>query len=281
MRIEHAAGLENNAVLLMRNPPWALPLAYPLGFIGLKTAAILWSLVLLACLVVSVRLIQMIHNFPWKSHSLARAFVPAGIDLPDHGTNFAFRTAWFGLVSQAPSHPSIRSRRLPLAYVLSNLTCSSHSASHYLAGLSCIGVTGSWQARRRHWPRVAAAAYCIDPSAWPRLPANDARSRSRQSIHTLPQRRPSPLAQATGDVASIPAGLTLLRLGTAIFLASTSDLGLDRKRRYVNAGFPALRTLLLAIRSGSGDTRITASRLPEPVRDPRCAHRSGRPPDRC
>ena len=31
MRIEHAAGLKEDAVLLMRNPPWALPLAYPLG----------------------------------------------------------------------------------------------------------------------------------------------------------------------------------------------------------------------------------------------------------
>ena len=32
--LEHAAGLDVRAVLIMRNPPWALPLAYPLGFLA-------------------------------------------------------------------------------------------------------------------------------------------------------------------------------------------------------------------------------------------------------
>src|ERR1700691_3034643 len=36
--LEHSAGLTAQAVLIMRNPPWALPLAYPLGFLSLRLA---------------------------------------------------------------------------------------------------------------------------------------------------------------------------------------------------------------------------------------------------
>jgi hypothetical protein len=61
--LEHSAGLAIKATLLMRNPPWALPLAYPLGFLGPRIAAIPWSLILLGCLLLSVRLIRQMHGF--------------------------------------------------------------------------------------------------------------------------------------------------------------------------------------------------------------------------
>lgn len=81
-RIEHAAGLTVQGVLLMRNPPWALPLAYPLGFLGLRIAAILWSLVLVACLLVSVGLVRAMHGSPpGVVHWLGLAFTPALICL--------------------------------------------------------------------------------------------------------------------------------------------------------------------------------------------------------
>jgi hypothetical protein len=81
-RIEHAAGLTVKGVLLMRNPPWALPLAYPLGFLGLRLAAILWSLVLVACLLVSVGLVRAMHGSPpGVVHWLGLAFTPALICL--------------------------------------------------------------------------------------------------------------------------------------------------------------------------------------------------------
>jgi hypothetical protein len=41
----------------MLNPPSALMLALPLAFFGLRTGALIWSLLLLGCLVVSVRLL--------------------------------------------------------------------------------------------------------------------------------------------------------------------------------------------------------------------------------
>ncbi len=47
MRIEHAAGLNKGyGSLFMRNPPFALPLAMPLGLVGLRIGALLWSLIL-------------------------------------------------------------------------------------------------------------------------------------------------------------------------------------------------------------------------------------------
>src|ERR1039458_7607921 len=49
-QIERAAGLNPGyGILFMRNPPWALPLVLPLGLVGLRVGALLWSLVLLAC----------------------------------------------------------------------------------------------------------------------------------------------------------------------------------------------------------------------------------------
>lgn len=80
--LEHAAGLDVRAVLIMRNPPWALPLAYPLGFLGLRVAAILWSLLLLACLYFSVRIARQLYGSPKNHlHWLALAFTPALICL--------------------------------------------------------------------------------------------------------------------------------------------------------------------------------------------------------
>jgi hypothetical protein len=80
--LEHAAGLDVRAVLIMRNPPWALPLAYPLGFLSLRVAAILWSLLLLACLLLSVRIVRQLYGSPPNHlHWLALSFTPALICL--------------------------------------------------------------------------------------------------------------------------------------------------------------------------------------------------------
>ncbi|MGC9158500.1 MAG: glycosyltransferase 87 family protein [Terracidiphilus sp.] len=57
-RIERSAGLSAQLkVGFMRNPPWALPLALPLGLVGMRIGAPLWSLASFACLVVSLRLL--------------------------------------------------------------------------------------------------------------------------------------------------------------------------------------------------------------------------------
>src|ERR1035438_3034865 len=78
-RLEKSAGLEvGNAALFMRNPPWGLALAAPLGFIGLRVGALLWSLVMLGCLVLSVHILWRMHGRPGNPlHWLALSFGPA------------------------------------------------------------------------------------------------------------------------------------------------------------------------------------------------------------
>jgi hypothetical protein len=78
-RIEHGAGLPDAyTVGFMRNPPWSLPLAMPLGFLPLRLATLLWSLVLLGCLAYSVHLLWIMHGRPANQlHWLGLSFGPA------------------------------------------------------------------------------------------------------------------------------------------------------------------------------------------------------------
>ena len=77
-RIERSAGLDVQTALYMRNPPWGLPLAAPLGFLGLRIGALLWSLLMLGCLVASVYLLWGMHNRPTnRLHWLGLSFGPA------------------------------------------------------------------------------------------------------------------------------------------------------------------------------------------------------------
>ncbi len=76
--LEHSAGLTHQAVLIMRNPPWALPLAYPLGFLPLRIAGVLWTVLLLACLLLSVRMVREMHGSPHnRIHWIGLSFTPA------------------------------------------------------------------------------------------------------------------------------------------------------------------------------------------------------------
>ena len=62
----------------MRNPPWALPLVLPLGLVGLRVGAFLWSLLIFASLAASVRLLwQMQGRPPNRLHWIGLSFGPA------------------------------------------------------------------------------------------------------------------------------------------------------------------------------------------------------------
>lgn len=75
--LEHSAGLDVRAILIMRNPPWALPMVLPLGFLPLRIGGILWTLLLLAALLLSVRLVHRLHGSPPnRIHWLGFAFTP-------------------------------------------------------------------------------------------------------------------------------------------------------------------------------------------------------------
>lgn len=80
-RLERGAGLDPGyGILYMRNPPWSLPIVLPLGFIGVRFGALLWSLTLLGCLLLSVRLFGDLHGRPrsllnWLGYSFAPALM--------------------------------------------------------------------------------------------------------------------------------------------------------------------------------------------------------------
>jgi len=61
-RIELDAGFQGGASYYMRNAPWALPLALPLGFVGPQTAALPWSLVMLGLLFASARMLWKVFS---------------------------------------------------------------------------------------------------------------------------------------------------------------------------------------------------------------------------
>jgi hypothetical protein len=79
MRIEHSAGLPvQDGVFYMRNLPYGLPLALPLGLVGVRLGAFLWSLILLACLLLSIRILWRMHGQPGNClHWIGVSFAPA------------------------------------------------------------------------------------------------------------------------------------------------------------------------------------------------------------
>jgi hypothetical protein len=77
--LERSAGFPSGIpVLIMWNPPPALLLVLPLGFLGPTIADLLWLLLLLTCLVASVRMVWIMHGLPRNQvHWLGYSFAPA------------------------------------------------------------------------------------------------------------------------------------------------------------------------------------------------------------
>ena len=77
-KLEYDAGLRNSLVLMMRNPPWALALALPLGYMRPNIAVLVWNVGLLACLVCSVLMVKGREGtHPAHLRWLGFAFAPA------------------------------------------------------------------------------------------------------------------------------------------------------------------------------------------------------------
>ncbi|MGD0733025.1 MAG: glycosyltransferase 87 family protein [Terracidiphilus sp.] len=82
LRIARGAGMAGLYGTYMCNPPWTLPLVYPLGFMGLRVASILWSLFMLVCLVGSVHMVWVMQGRPaGRRQLLGYSFGPALICL--------------------------------------------------------------------------------------------------------------------------------------------------------------------------------------------------------
>jgi hypothetical protein len=165
-RIELAAGFPSQAgVLYMRNPPWDLPIALPLGFIGVQAGALLWSLVLLGCLLASVRILWRMHGRPSGClHWLGVSFAPALLCLLMGQTSLF---ALLGYVLFLDLH-----RRRPFLAGVSLWLCALKPQLFLPFGVVLL----AWILFSRTYKLLAglavalaascAAAFCIDPAAW-------------------------------------------------------------------------------------------------------------------
>jgi hypothetical protein len=79
--VERAGGLPDGVdVIITPNPPTSLPLMLPLGFVSAMHGSRLWSLLLFASFVASVRMVRAMHGSPknylhWLGYSFAPAIV--------------------------------------------------------------------------------------------------------------------------------------------------------------------------------------------------------------
>ena len=77
--LEHSAGFGANLPpLIMRNPPPSLLLVLPLGLLGVRGASLVWSLLMVASLWISVRMVAAMHTRQGSPlNLLAYSFAPA------------------------------------------------------------------------------------------------------------------------------------------------------------------------------------------------------------
>jgi hypothetical protein len=165
-RIEQSVGFDaQTEVMLMRNPPWALPLAYLLGFIGVRIGAFLWSLALLTSLIVSVRLLWKMHGSPRNHlHWLGISFAPAVLCVMMGQTSLFVLLGLVLFLRLHHSRPFLAGislgicalkPQLFLAFGVVLLAWILYSRSYKVLA----GVTTAMAAS-------CAAAFCLDPSAW-------------------------------------------------------------------------------------------------------------------
>ncbi len=78
LHLEHAQEFSGNRPLIMRNPPLAFFLAWPLGFVSEQWGMVLWLLMLVAALITSVRILWILNGRPGdRLHLLGYLFAPA------------------------------------------------------------------------------------------------------------------------------------------------------------------------------------------------------------
>jgi hypothetical protein len=119
-RIERVLGHPLKYRGLMRNPPWALPIVYPFGFMGLRASSILWNFVLMGCLAISVHLFWIMQGRPGNSRLLlGYTFAPALICT---GGKFHCLCLWGWFCFYVCIEPGPFSPDYPYGFACSSLT---------------------------------------------------------------------------------------------------------------------------------------------------------------
>jgi hypothetical protein len=165
-RIEHAAGLPQRfGALFMRNPPSTVLLVYPLGFLGLRVASVIWSLFLLLCFLASVYIVWLMLGKPkGHRHWIGYSFAPALVGLLNGQTSLF---ALLGLVIFLRLH---RTHQFLAGLSLWLCLLKPHLFLPFgLVMLVWIVVTRSYRILLGAGLSIAASfaiAYHIDPIAW-------------------------------------------------------------------------------------------------------------------
>jgi hypothetical protein len=166
LRIEHAAGYAGDRPNYVRYPPYALFLALPLGFVSARTGAILWSLVLIAVLMGSVRFLWIMQGRPAdRLHLISYVFPPAMACLfaGQVGILLLFGAVLF--LYLLPQRPYLAGSALLLCLV----------KPHLFLPLGVV-LLGWMVLRRAHKVAIGlaiafcaalAAAFILDPHVWP------------------------------------------------------------------------------------------------------------------
>ncbi len=77
LKLEKAQGYKEQVPNGVLNPPWAMFLVVPLGYVAAYPGALSWIVMIVACIMLSVRLLQKINNAQdSQDHLLAYAFAP-------------------------------------------------------------------------------------------------------------------------------------------------------------------------------------------------------------
>jgi hypothetical protein len=165
-RVERAAGLPlAYKVGFMRNPPWTLPLVYPLGFISPRVAWLIWSLLMLACLVGSVYLLWIMFGRPRNRRYLLGLSFGPGLLCLLYGQTSLF--ALLGLVLFLRLH-----RTRPFLAGISLWLCALKPHLFLPFGvvlLAWVLVSKSYKLLAGSVVAMAASCaitYAIDPLAW-------------------------------------------------------------------------------------------------------------------
>ncbi len=166
LHMERQAGLPAAyGAMYMRNPPWMLPLTLPLAFFTVRTASLLWTLLLLACLGLSLHLLWRMHGSPRNNlHLLGFAFAPA-LSCIMFGQTSIF--ALLGLVLFLRLHPT-----RPFMAGMSLWLCALKP--HLLLPFAVVLL--AWIVISKNYRIFAGAAvasavscalvYIVDPMAW-------------------------------------------------------------------------------------------------------------------
>jgi len=166
MRIERSAGLPvRDGGFFMRNPPWGLPLALPLGLVGVRLGALLWSLVLLACLMVSVRMLWLMHGRPMnRLHWLGLSFAPALICMMMGQTSLFALLGYVLFLRLHHTRPFLAGMSLWLCALKPHLFLAFG-----VVLLAWVLVSGSYKLLAGAAVAMAASfavVYWLDPTAW-------------------------------------------------------------------------------------------------------------------